>query len=110
MYHSFFQSGSVLNLAMLILPGEKNVNTLPRVGMIWKIHLSDLEICFIRDLHLSALRPLGAKSLLQQISQGRIFQYIPPLGSVLLQSLSNENLSAKIFFKIPLWIMSNSKY
>ena len=73
--------------------GKNNVNTLPPFGMNWKIHPPpppDLKICLSRDF--APLDPWdcprGAKSLLRLISWssgGRIFQYIPPLGSVLLQ-------------------------
>ena len=51
--------------------GKKNANTLPRVGKNWKI---------LPPQQFAPLGPQGANCL-----RGRIFQYIPPLNSVLLQ-------------------------
>ena len=50
---------------------KKNANTLPRVGKNWKI---------LPPQQFAPLGPQGANCL-----RGRIFQYIPPLGSVLLK-------------------------
>ena len=79
----FYRAGVYGNDIMSILPGylecyfpihshseKKNGNTLPRVGMNWKIHPP------------GQFAPFGPRDWLR----GRILQYIPSLGCVLVQS------------------------
>ena len=87
---------------------------------------SDLEICLSRDF-----APLGPRDCPRAISWasgckipasanlsilgGRIFQYIPPLGSVLLQSFPSEWISKSfpvgfLFINLSNFVLENKMY
>ena len=101
--HSFFQSGRVLDLTLSILLSRSGCNF--RYLPLWKkcqytasswhelekTPPLDLEICLSRDnapFIPSELKIPASANL--TVVGGRIFQYIPPLSSVLFYSPSQE--------------------